>query len=597
MVTPIENQTGDERLDGAVAQGLVFALQESPELALLDNDAYQSVSRTLPSATDKTSPSVLARQVAEAAGAKAYLHGSLISTGDQYTLSLVVLSVADNHPLTDVQETVVSRDQIPEMIDRAVEKLRTSLVSDSGVHSSKGEDSTWRSDVSLSADSTKNLEALHAYSMGETAEINGRMDDAVTAYQAAVALDSKFVQAEVRLSWLYRWQHAEVASADIARQAAKSASDSSERTKLLVRYTYEANATGKLDRAESAIRRVVEMYPNDASAELGLAQVLWLEGRAADSLAAAQRGIQADPYNSDLYQRGEIALIALDRYKDALALEQTSKKMASAHDGVSLIATYLSNGQAPLTDILAHMRHSPEEIASLSANGLYLDDSGRIAEGARVWNTRLSGHSATNALIESDQWLVAQGALDRALVGDCTGAQAMAKAAITNVGRQGLSTNFAAGMGAALCGNGDLAQRMIDVISSDWPQSTIAQDYELPELRAAVALGAHDPQVAFDALLAVQKDDPSLLAPYLRGLAHVGLHQTQFGISDFQSVMGHRGAALVGGSDVFPASLSTLAKAYAESGDMYDSVQANRRLLEMWRDADGNARQQLASQN
>jgi serine/threonine-protein kinase len=267
------------------------------------------------------------------------------------------------------------------------------------------------------------------------------------------------------------------------------------------------------------------------------------------------------------------------------------------HDGVDLTANYLVGGQATLTNVLAHMKRSSDDVSSLSAYGSYLDDSGRIADGGKVWNTRLVGRSAAGVIAESDQWLVAQGALNRALVGNCSSALEMAKAALSGAQRQGMSTNFAAGMGAALCGNGDLAQRTIDAISSDWPQSTVAKGYELPELRAAVALGQHDPQVAFDALLAVQKDDPALLTPYLRGLAHIGLHQTQFGISDFQSVLGHRGAALVGGSNVFPVALSTLASAYAESGDMYDSVQANRRLLEMWRGADASVRQGVASRN
>jgi serine/threonine-protein kinase len=58
------------------------------------------------------------------------------------------------------------------------------------------------------------------------------------------------------------------------------------------------------------------------------------------------------------------------------------------------------------------------------------------------------------------------------------------------------------------------------------------------------------------------------------------------GIVDFQTVLGHRGTAVTGGSDVYPMAEIGVARAFAASGDKANSVQAYRRFLELWRRGD-----------
>ena len=84
-----------------------------------------------------------------------------------------------------------------------------------------------RNSVPLEKEATTNVDALHAYAVGEAARQSGRTGDAFAAYRQAVALDPKFAQAQMRLSWLYDLEKAEVASAsaaEIARDAAAKAS-------------------------------------------------------------------------------------------------------------------------------------------------------------------------------------------------------------------------------------------------------------------------------------------------------------------------------------------------------------------------------------
>jgi serine/threonine-protein kinase len=171
----------------------------------------------------------------------------------------------------------------------------------------------------------------------------------------------------------------------------------------------------------------------------------------------------------------------------------------------------------------------------------------------------------------------------------------MAKTALQSA--QGTTANFNAGVAAALCGNGGAAQLAILTLDHDWSQSVEVRVHRLPILRAAVELGKHNDQGALDALKSVQANDPTELSIYLRGVAEVGLHQTQAGIADLQAVLAHPGLALTGGGDVYPAAQIALARAYDASGDKNKSVEEYKKFLNTWRGADATERFQVEALN
>ena len=600
MVAAIENRTGEEALDGTVAEGLKIALEESPYPVLRGDDAYRSALRRVDGGPGQRATPVLARQAAQAAGAKAYLYGTVrTGSGDGagYTLSVEVLDAVSNRRLAGVEESVAVREQILGAIDRVAAGLRAELEGRAGS----------RSAVPLAREATGNLDALHDYALGEAARLDGRTDEALAAFLAAVALDPKFLQAQMQLAWLYRWQHAETASAVAARLAEAATGATSDHAGLLAQYTYALNATGDLERASAVIRRFVALYPHDPEGARGLARVLRLQGRFGEALGVAQRAIAEDPYDGELYGQAEFSLIGMDRYDAVLALEQQSEQLALPHPGTVLTAAYLAagerragdrgggdqgGGESRLASAVERVTRPPRNLVSMAAYGLYLDNSGQLAAGERLWRAPVGERPGGGPAV-GGAWLLAQGALDRALVGalagaaageragECGAALAMARAAES--ASQGMTTTFNAGTAAALCGDRALAESAIRTLNGDLPQASAVSGYYLPDLKAALALGERDPRAALDALKAAQPYDLISLTPYLRGLAHVELHETQLGIVDFQTVLGHRGIDVTGGSDVYPMAQIALARAFAESGDKANSARAYRRFLELWR--------------
>jgi hypothetical protein len=152
-----------------------------------------------------------------------------------------LIRVSSNNPIASADEQAQSLQQIPGAIDRLADDLR-------GAAGENGE-AIGLSHNPLSREATGNLEALHAYALGEQARDQGEARAALSFYQQAATLDPRFVQAQLRLVALYRKQHAEVAAAGAATLALASSSTTSQRTRLLAQFEYQMNASGDYLRA------------------------------------------------------------------------------------------------------------------------------------------------------------------------------------------------------------------------------------------------------------------------------------------------------------------------------------------------------------
>jgi serine/threonine-protein kinase len=575
LLTTINNTTGDATLDGTISEALAIDLAESPYLFLRGAGAYRAAVRQLGGVADQPQTAAVARQAALAIGAKGYLYGICRRTGGGYTLSVEVLDTATNRSIAGVVESVAGREQLPAAVDRVAKAIRTDLGEPAASLGSA------TANVPLEREATANLGALHAFALGQEAEHAGRADDAFAFYQSASELDPKFVEAQTELSWLARARHEEQASAEAARLAVASAGATSSHTRPLAQFAFEMNANGDLTRAEGLIRQFVVLYPRDPRGAEGLARVLRLQGHLPESLEVAQKGIAIEPYDAGLYAQAELSLIGLNRYDVALDLERQSEKLALAHDELTLTAAYLAGKVDTLESTIERITRPPRRLSSMAAYGLYLDNIGQLGAGATVWTGVAIPSTAAQSpgLNGGSGWLLAQGAIDRALAGECGSALDMARLSASTA--QGSSALFNGGTAAALCGDPTLAATAVAKLTQNLPHDSTVADYYLPNLKAA-ALQVNDPAAALETLKQAQGLDHMQLTAYLRGLAHLSLHQPQLAVADFAVVLDHRGLALLDGGTVYPMAQVGIARAYANSGDVDNSVQAYRKFLALW---------------
>jgi len=586
LLTVIQNKTGDKNLDGTVMEGIEIALRQSRSLNVLGGEAYRAGGRQIAAEGGRSAETISMERVAQKLGAKAYLYGEITRSGTSYTISVDVLKTDSNDKVATLEETAATRERIPAAIGRLARDIREE-VSDDSADEAHGS-------VPLELEATANVNALHTYALGEEAMESGHPVSALAAYQEAAALDPKFAQVQMRLAWLYRSEKAEVAAANAAELARGAAGRASEKVKLLTQFCYEMNATGDYGGALKTIREYVARYPRDADGMRGLALVLRVQGLLPQALRAAEKGYGEHPFDAETYAEGELALIEMDRYDEALFLEARAQHLGAVPHESVLVADYLAGKEDAAKTRADAMQvafagttaqgGAPVSRAELYEYGLYLDGKGKAGAGSELWRVTAVVAGGVPELASTQASMLAQGALDRALTESCSVALEM----VDDVKSlpQGPVASFNAGMAAALCGDKPYAEKTIVALQQNYPRSTAVAQYYVPQLQAAAEIGVNEPEKALDTLMALEQYDQISLTPYLRGMANAALGRMPAAILDFEIVQAHRGSSFLLSGDVYPMAELGVARVHAASRDKAGSVEGYRRFLMLWKDAD-----------
>jgi eukaryotic-like serine/threonine-protein kinase len=203
--------------------------------------------------------------------------------------------------------------------------------------------------------------------------------------------------------------------------------------------------------------------------------------------------------------------------------------------------------------------------ADLDNYGLYLDATGRIDAGLELWTLAADSAAKVPELASTRAYLLAQGALDRALMDSCTVALKMVSE-LSDLPR-GPVASVNAGMAAALCGDQTYAEKTVVELLRNFPRSTAVAQYYVPELEAAASIGVNEPARALPGLIALRQYDQISLTPYLRGLARVAVGQMPLAADDFQDVLARRGTDAMLGGTLYPMAQVRAERAYAASAD------------------------------
>ncbi len=584
VVAQFENKTGNKVLDGSVAEGLRLGLIQSPWLTLRGDAAWNTASLLLASeakAQGQPAPAgaMLARRAAERLGARAYLYGN-VSGASPFQISAELLDVSSNNILATAQESAPSLEQVPAALDR--------LASDLRIASGESRNSIEASAAPLSRDASANLEALSAYGDAQQFFAAGRLLEALDATARATAADPHFVQAHLRRAAIFEQLHAELAAAEAARLALADSDHASARTRALAQAAFALNSSDDLPRASSILRQLLASYPHDTDAQTAMARALRLEGRFGDALSAAQQGYADDSINPEAYAEAESALLAMNRFDAAFRLDQQMQHLGLPPSGQSILTAYLDGNAVALPRLVDRTIHDRAEGSTFAAAweyGVYLDNAGRLSSAAEIERSVSEAEVRSGeSLASAASALLAQSALDRALLGDCGMGLSLAdKAGALPEGREAL---IRSGIARGLCGQAARAGEDLAVLTGRYPNSFSLASFAAADIKAAIAIHDQDPDTALAALRVARNADLISVTPYLRGLAHTQLQQAEIGIVDYQTVLSHRGSSLLSGGTVYPAAQAGVARAFAQSGDLSNSADAWRRFLVLWQTAE-----------
>jgi serine/threonine-protein kinase len=551
LIAEMQNKTGDAALEGAVLEGMELDLRSSSYLKVLGISAAQAGRRMVEAEGEQASSRTLAQNLAEDVGAKAYVFGEIHTEGSQYVLNVNLLETASNDKLADFTETIDSREEIPAAIDHLARTLRGQAGESAGAIAG--------SPSALQHESTSNVDALNSYFLGERSMADGRVMESLSAYQKAAELDARFVLAEIKLAWLYRGLHAEVASSEAATRAFDSSRDAAPRLKLLAEFCAEMNASGDYTRAAATIRELNDRFADDTEGLIGLSRVLRAEGHPVDSLLAAEQAYANHGFDVDAYNEAELSLLDLNRFNDEMSLEAQSAKRGVIANRNTLAATYLSGNKDALKKLIA-TPHSSEEIQLNPYVALYLDNSGQTRAGANAWKQMADESRQSRGLSSAGPSLLAMGALDDALSGDCT--EALELAGKSKSLPRGAEAIFHAAMAGSLCGDSSATDEGLEVLRPYSHSTVVAQSY-LPDLKAAQMLGSQHAAEALETLESAETAENEPLTRYLRGRVEIALGQRQQAEDDLRFVLEHRGSDFLEDGDIYPAAQMELSRVSA----------------------------------
>lgn len=272
-----------------------------------------------------------ALRVAGATGARYALAGSMVGTGDQVRLTTNVYDLASGEEVAQGRADGALDDILSLADNLAVGTVR-SLLEATGREGA--------GDIAPGSLTTESLGALRHFLDGERSFRRARFSDAVSSFEAALAEDSTFVLAMVRLSDSYGWVE-DVSSAsgvDWSERALLHVDELAPRHQLYLRAT-DALVKGSAELMPE-IRQAVQRYPDDPDLWFLLVETIMHAPGAmatpAEAARAADEAVALDPgFAPYLVHVADLAIMLGDRGKAEATLERYNEISGTDGQGIA----------------------------------------------------------------------------------------------------------------------------------------------------------------------------------------------------------------------------------------------------------------------
>ena len=243
-----------------------------------------------------------------------------------------------------------------------------------------------------------------------------------------------------------------------------------------------------------------------------------------------------------------------------------------------------------MAKVLTQIEGRPDQYQLTQIHAQIDELEGHYRDAAEVWQgAQLQAKAQQDPDTQANFLL---GALsDRSLALDCVGASSVFRESLAV--SKSKDTLKQAADAAALCNDKADAVPLLAKLAADSPQDTLIQQINLPQDRAALALADHQPAVALQLLPGPSNLDNVSAIPYLRGLAHLELHDAASAIADFKITTRWKGNGVLNAN--YGQGLLGLARAYTLNSDKPNALKTYQTLLTLWQHADPDLPQLLAA--
>jgi len=563
------NNTGDPIFDGTLRQGLAIQLEQSPFLKTMDDEQMQRVLRLMSLSPAARITNQVAHEICVREGAAAIIDSTIASLGKSYVITLQAIACQDGATLAREQIQAADKEHVLNAVGGAATAMRGKL--------GEPHNSIQKLNRPLEQATTPSLEALQNYTAGHSELEQSQTVAAIRSFERAIAVDPNFAMAYYHLGVAFENAGDMARSRENAKQAFRLIDRVSESERAQIE-PYYYRATGEVYKEIDAWQMSIRNYPRRwvfhnqvglVYVDLGQFDEGLKEGREAARLQAIE-----PPYRRQLD-----AYICMDRLPEARQLAQKVREQRLDGPRIHqrfLEMAYVEGDQAAIAREIQWFAGKPEEYISL---GLQAAD--RNVHGRRRESHELFQRAAELALRRGLRAVASEfeeaESRDDAFAGNCQTARRLGRPALA----------------LAICGDAAEAEKLAAETSKLFPDGTVWNAVQLPEIRAAIALKGDQPAKSVELLASASPYERSYLdAVYLRGLAYLRLHQGAEAAAEFRKIVDHKGANW-GATWVhsywgqfYALSYLGMARGSALAGDTAKAKKAFRDFFELWKDAD-----------
>jgi eukaryotic-like serine/threonine-protein kinase len=572
VLADFANATGDPVFDGTLRQGLAIQLEQSPFLKIMDDEEVQQNLRLMTVAPASHITNQIAHDICVREGAAATIDGSIESLGKNYVITLQATTCRGGATLAREQIQASDKEHVLSALGTSATAMRAKL--------GESLNSIQKLDRPLEQATTGSLEALQNYTVGLAELSRGQFLAAVPLFERAIALDPNFAMAYHYLGVTFENAGDVERSLEYSRRAFGLIDRVSEYERdniATIYYSYRGESDKAIDANQLAIRNYPRWW--------GFHNLLSVEyidlGQFEEGLKEGQEATRLEPRVEAPYRRQLDAFMCLDRLAEAKQLAEKLRAQglggARIHQRFLEIA-YIEGDDAAATREIQWFAGKPVEYLSFGLRAANQNTLGQRRESHKLYlraaETALR-HGLPNAAAEFEE---ADARAD-ALSGNCQTARRLGRPALA----------------LAMCGDAAQAEKLAGETSKLFPNGTVSNAIQLPEIRAAIELQRGQPAKAVELLASASPYERAYPGvAYLRGLAYLRLRKGEQAAAEFQKILDHKGASW-GSTWLHPnwglyysISYLGLARGSEIAGDTAKARKAFQDFLTLWKDADSD---------
>jgi len=317
LIIDFDNRGNDPIPESVVRVGLTAALQQSQYVNVFSRTQVQEILLRMEKPSSTQIDENTGREICLRSNLPSLLlTGSIVNRGEGFEITVQAVDPVkkENPPLFTEDVKIFRREEFFDRADALVKRVRKDLG-----ESTKGIKANSRA---LATVTTPDFQALQLYSQAIDAEDQGKVNEALSLLQSALARDPEFAMAHHLIADLYETMGNRADELQHLKRAYELRARLTPRESYFVEASYD-RVNDEPEKAVDVLIALVALYPLDAEAHSDLASAYYDLGRLDDSLQQLKEVLKIDADSASTY--GSLVLWLARNNKPEEALQTYAK--------------------------------------------------------------------------------------------------------------------------------------------------------------------------------------------------------------------------------------------------------------------------------